>query len=144
MRTNVITLFFAIFISGSCFGQFHFGAGAQFQFEGTIFGLQGKAFYEYDNTWRGSGTFTIHLDEFANFSIDLDAHYKLLDVGENFNLAPLGGLTIANYEIVGTEIGLNLGAFIDLDFSGKHVYIEPKFIFINGGSGLVVSGGIFF
>lgn len=143
MRTKLFTFVVALFLANLCSGQLHFGAGTQLQFDGTVFGVQGKLFYEYDNTWRGAGTFTFHFDNVANYSIDADVHYKLLDVGDGFNLAPIAGLTLINYD-GGSELGLNLGAFIDLDLDGKHVYIEPKIMFVNGGSGLAISAGIFF
>lgn len=144
MNNNLIKVIVLCFFSTAAFSQFHFGAGAQLQFDGSIFGIQGKAFYEYDDAWRGSGTFTFHLDDVANYSIDLDAQYKLLDISDNFNLAPLAGLSILNFDFIGTELGLNLGAFLDFDLDGKHVYAEPKILFVNGGNTLVVSAGLFF
>ena len=144
MTKLLFTLFlFVSFISVSN-GQFNFGAGAQLIFDGGVFGLQGKALYEVDDTWRGAGTFTLHLEKGVNWTIDLDAHYKLLEVSDNFDLAPFAGLGITNFDFIGTEIGINLGAFIDFVPSDSyHIYIEPK-INIGGYESLAISGGILF
>ena len=122
--------------------QFHFGGGGQLIFDSTIFGAQGKLFYEYDETWRGAGSFTLHFNDGINWTIDLDAHYLLLDIGESFNLAPVAGLAITNFDS-GSDIGINLGAFIDLNFESRHIYIEPKIV-LSGVRSVVVSGGVFF
>jgi len=138
-------LFLTIFCTSLAtigYSQFHYGAGAQLIFDNTILGAQGKLFYEHDETYRGVGAFTLHFSEGINWTIDLDAQYLLLDIGENFNLAPLAGLSITSYPS-GSDIGINLGAFIDLNFQGKHVYIEPKFV-LSGVESIAVSGGIFF
>ena len=130
MRKLIFT--FILFASFSTIGisQFSFGAGAQLILDGGVFGLQGKALYDVDETWRGSGTFTIHLKEFYDWTIDLDAQYKLLEVSDNFNLAPIGGLAISRFGTLGfnkTDIGINLGAFIDFVPSDSyHIYVEPR------------------
>lgn len=133
----------------SAFSQFNFGAGAQLIFDGSVIGVQGKALYEWDETWRGAGTFTLHLEDFIDWTIDLDAHYKLLQVSDNFDLAPIGGISITSFSGVltasgGTEIGINLGAFIDFVPSDSyHIYVEPK-INIGGYESIAISGGILF
>jgi len=146
MKNNLFKVLLFCLMSSGAFGQFHFGAGVQL-FDFDALGIQGKAFYEYDDTWRGVGSFTFYLDEFADFAIDLDAQYKLLDVSDNFNIAPLAGLTFFRASAFGvsdTSVGLNLGAFLDFDLDGKHLYGEPKFVILDGNSGLVLSAGIFF
>ena len=135
---------FLICLSGSAvFGQFNYGAGTQLIFDGSAFGVQGKALYEFDETWRGAGTFTLHFDSGLDWTIDLDTQYKLLQLSDNFDIAPIGGLSITSF-VFGTEIGINLGAFIDFVPSDSyHIYIEPK-INIGGVESFVLSGGILF
>lgn len=144
MRNIICTL---VLLASFCtlgMSQFSFGAGAQLIFDGSVFGIQGKALYEIDETWRGAGTFTIHLEDGVDWTIDLDAQYKLLEVSENFDLAPVAGLSITNFEFIGSEIGINLGAFIDFVPSDSfHIYIEPK-INIGGYESFALSGGILF
>ena len=144
MKHTLITLFFLISFITTGISQFNFGAGAQLVFDGGVFGLQGKALYEINDTWRSAGTFTFHLDNFYNWTIDLDAQYKLLEVSDNFDLAPIAGLSIVNADIIDTEIGINLGAFIDFVPSDSyHIYVEPKLV-VGNLSSLVISGGILF
>jgi len=122
--------------------QLYYGAGAQFNLDASALGLQGKLFYEYDETYRGSSTFTLHFDKNLNWTIDLDGHYKLLEISDAFNFAPLAGLAIIDTN-GGTRVGLNLGAFLDFDFDERHVYVEPKLTF-RDGSAFIISGGVFF
>jgi len=142
-RIYLVAIFFWSFISIGT-AQFHIGAGTQFMFEGTVLGLQAKAFYESDETWRGAGTFTIHLDKGVNWSVDLDGHYMLIDIADSYNIAPMAGINLINVgqDASSTDIGLNIGAFVDLNFDGKKVYVEPKYII--GRSTLVISGGLYF
>ena len=152
MRKILFTfLLFVSFITMSN-AQFNFGAGAQLVLEGTGFGLQGKALTEINETWRGAGAFTIYLTDGPNWAIDLDAQYKLLEVSDNFNFAPLAGLsiisspsvTVLNVTAGGTDIGINLGAFFDFVPSDSyHIYVEPKFV-IGAGDFIAISGGILF
>jgi len=141
-----ILLTFAIIVSFTTIGmsQFHFGAGAQLIFDGSVFGVQGKALYEVDESWRGVGTFTLHLEEGVNWTIDLDAQYKLFEISENFNFAPLAGLSITDFDFIGSEIGINLGAFFDFVPSDSYrIYVEPK-LNIAGYESVTLSGGILF
>ena len=148
MKQLLFTLLLVGTFSSISWGQsWNFGAGAQIILDGGVFGVQGKALREIDDTWRAAGGFTIHLEEFFDWTIDLDAQYKLLEVSDNFDLAPFAGLSIAKYGALGvsdTEIGINLGAFIDFVPSDSyHIYVEPKIVVGSYGS-LVISGGILF
>jgi len=125
------------------FSQINFGAGTQIIFDGSAFGAQGKVLYEYDDSWRGAGTFTFHFDNFIDWTIDLDAQYKLIKISDNFDLAPLAGISFSKYS-VGSDVGINLGAFIDFVPSDSyHIYLEPK-INISGYESFALAGGILF
>lgn len=130
--------------------QFSFGAGATLVFDGSYFGVQGKAMYDVNETISAAGTFSYILDDFADYAIDFDAHYKLLNVSEDFSLRPLAGLNIVSYSagivgFSGTEIGINLGAMFSLSLgeAGTNIYVEPKIV-LGGWKSLVISGGILF
>ena len=142
MKTVLLSVFFIFCITGTAHSQLHFGLGPQIILDNTILGAQARVFFEHDNTWRGSGAFTYHLDNVFNWSIDFDAHYKLLDLGDSVNLAPIGGLAIIDGN-GGTKIGVNIGAFLEIDIAERNGYIEPKFIF-RDGTAIAVSTGIFF
>lgn len=147
MRKLILAACFMISFATVGTSQLHFGAGAQLIFDGSVFGVQGKALYDFNETWSGAGTFTFHLEDGIDFTLDFDAMYKLLDVSDNFNLAPVAGLSITKYGAFGfsgTETGLNLGAFITFGAGDSMtVYIEPKFN-IGGYESLSVSGGLLF
>ncbi len=122
---------------------FRFGAGAQLIFDGSVFGVQGKAMKGINEQFNFAGGFTIHLEDGVDWSIDLDAHYLLLEVGNEVGFKPFAGLNILKH-VGDTEIGINLGAFFDVLKSGDYqFYVEPKLV-VGGYDSLVVSGGILF
>ena len=143
---TTLCLFFGLLTTG--FSQFNFGAGAQLIFDGSVFGVQGKAIYDINETWAAAGTFTYHLEDFFDYTIDLDAHYKALEIGDGFDLSPIAGLSISKFEFGGfgtTDTGFNLGAFITFGGGDSlNVYVEPKLRIGDGADGLIVSGGILF
>ena len=137
-------------IAGLCmfstmaFSQFSFGAGAQLIFDGSVFGIQGKGLYDINEEWRAAGTFTFHLEEGVNWSIGGDAQYKLITVGEDINIAPLAGISITDFDFIGTEVGINLGAFLDLPVGESlNLYVEPV-INIGGYESFALSAGVLF
>jgi len=146
-------LFIALLLSSSLAmsaQNLEFGAGVQLVDVFDGFGIQGKALYNYDERIDIAGTFTFYIDDFLDFAVDLDGHYKLLNVSDKFNLYPMAGLNIsrASFDILGvsgsdTDVGLNLGAMFDFDFESYRFYAEPKII-ITTGSPLMISGGVLF
>lgn len=152
MKNFILTTVLTILSTGTMLAQgFNFGAGAQMVFNGSVLGVQGKAIYNVNNSIDAAGTFTLHLEDFIDWTIDLDAHYLLLEIGEEFGFKPFAGLSItrASVSILGfsesdTSVGLNVGAFFDLLKTDKfQFYVEPK-IMIGGFDGFAVSGGILF
>jgi len=149
MKKLFYTVVFSCLMSIGAFAQFSFGSGATLILDGSSFGVQGKAIYNVDETWSGAGTFSyIFESNVTAYSIDLDAHYKLLDVSEDFSLTPIAGLNIARVSVAGfsnTDVGLNLGAMFGLTLgeAGTNIYIEPKIV-IGGWESLVISGGVLF
>lgn len=124
--------------------QVRFGAGAQLMFDGSIFGVQGKALYQVNESIDAAGTFTLHLEDGVNWTIDLEAHYLLLEFANDIGFKPIAGLGITNFDFIGTEIGLNIGAFFDVFRSNNmQFYVEPK-LRIGDYDTFIVSGGILF
>ena len=142
MKKTIILACLFIASTFSLQAQFHYGGGVQYNIDASVLGFQGKLFYEYDEAYRGSGTFTFHLDDVLNWTIDLDGHYKLFQIFENLNFAPLGGLSIINFT-GDTRIGLNIGAFLDKEIKDRYYYLEPKLTF-RDGSAFIISAGTFF
>jgi len=143
MIKNIIIILFFSLTGTSCFSQFNIGAGTQVILDGTVIGFQGKALLDCSDRWRAATTFTYHLKSGINWTIDGDAHYKLLQISDNFDLSPFAGLSVTSFSVE-TEIGINVGAFIDfVPADSYHIYIEPKFN-VGGYKSFVVSGGILF
>lgn len=152
MKNFISSLIITIAVVFSIQAQdFRFGAGGQLIFDGSVFGLQGKALYNVNESIDAAATVTIHLEEFVDWTVDLDAHYLLLELGNEIGFKPFAGLSITrfSFSILGvntadTDIGLNLGAFFDVLKTGDYqIYIEPKLI-IGGAESLAVSAGILF
>ncbi len=142
MKSLYVTILFC-FLSTLGISQINVGAGTQVIFDNTVLGFQGKAMVEWDDTWRAAGTFTFHLKSGIDWTVDLDAHYKLLQISDDFDLSPLAGISITSFTD-DTEIGINLGAFIDfVPVDSYHIYIEPK-INLGGYESVAVSAGILF
>ncbi|MBT8190509.1 MAG: hypothetical protein HKO89_03710 [Saprospiraceae bacterium] len=142
----ITCLLFGVFSAG--ISQLSFAAGSQLILNGSIFGVQGKAIYDINELWAGAGSFTLHLENSIDYTIDLDAHYKAIEIGDGFDLSPVGGLSISSRKVNGdgdSDIGINLGAFISFTASESiNVYIEPKLKIADIAEGLTISGGILF
>lgn len=115
--------------------QFSYGAGVSLIADGyTGFGAQGKVLYQVNDTWTGSGSFTYYFEDFTFFTVDLDAHYKLMTLGENIEFSPFAGLDIARVSIDAgvlgtvsdTDAGINIGASFRLPLNSLMLYLEPK------------------
>ena len=145
MKKQLFFFVMLLFCASMVSGQFRFGGGAQFQFDGSFFGLQGKTVYEINETFDASGAFTFFLDDVASWELDLNAQYKGLDVSESFKLYPMAGLSMFRVSVFGfggTTTSLHIGASLRFPQDKFEIYVEPKFIF--NGSSLAVSGGILF
>lgn len=144
MMKNLFLVLVGLFMFSSVANaQFRYGAGAQLMFDESVFGIQGKAIYSASESIEAAGTFTLHLEDFVDWTIDLDAHYLLLEFANDIGFKPFAGLSILK-SAGNTDTGLNIGAFFDLLRSGDYqFYVEPKFR-LGDYDSLVVSGGILF
>ena len=125
-------------------GGFTFGAGASYitSDNSNYLGVQAKAYYGVNESWDLSPAFTYWIGDGPNWSIDVDAHYKLLTIGDGFDFNPFGGLTFLNGG--STELALNIGGSFKFALdSGSVIYIEPKFIIVDIDSFVVSAGYLF-
>ncbi len=144
-RFLFLLCFCALGLGLSAQKKLNFGAGIQI-LDFDYFGFQGKAMYNYNESLDFGGTFTFYLDDVVDFGIDLDAHYKLLTISDNFNFRPMAGINILRASFMGngdTDLGLNVGAMFDFVIDSYRIYAEPKLI-ITEGTPLVISAGILF
>ncbi len=150
----MFTLCFAFAIASVSFGQLHFGAGVSL-LDFDAFGVQGKVMMDLEEQTGqpldGAATFTYFFQEnVTSWAIDLDAHYRLLTIGEDIDFAPIAGLQIARASVnigtasVGnTDIGINLGGHFNIPISGFNVYAQPK-ITLGGFDAFTLAAGIMF
>lgn len=153
MSRILTSIVFFFLFTGSISAQqiniddFRFGLGAQYIFDGSTFGLQGKALVGFNDQFDLGGTFTLYLEDGTDYGVDLDFYYTLLEPGENFGFKPFAGLNVIRFSfgsVTDTDLHLNLGVLIDLFQEGnRNIYIEPKLI-LGGNSSFVVSAGTFF
>ncbi|MEL6124430.1 MAG: hypothetical protein AAFR14_11995, partial [Bacteroidota bacterium] len=52
-------------------GEFKFGAGAHFFFDGASFGVQGKGNYGINDEWAGQASFSYFFEDFTFWTLDL-------------------------------------------------------------------------
>lgn len=124
--------------------QIDLGLGGSYVGSGDGYvGLQGKGYIGVSEDIMLSPTFTFWLGSGPDWSLDTDVHYKLLTLGERFDLNPFAGL---NFVKAGgeTNVAINAGASFRFHLnSGASIYVEPKYVIIDN-SGFVISAGYLF
>ena len=146
MLRLLAVLCFTLFCTIEGFSQFKVGAGANFIFDESFFGVGGRAMYDIDEDFAVQGQFTLLLDDFADYIIELDVFYQGLDLGdvEGFQLTPFAGLNIFRAGIGGSDTGLTIGIQgLTPITDGLDLYIEPK-LYLGGASSFAIAGGVYF
>ncbi len=130
MKNFILTLFFAGLFIGTSIGQTRFGGGATYLFEGTQFGIQGRA--AIDGLMEKADiipSFTYFLEDGATvMAIDINLAYDLLVIGESIPIYGFGGLDwtrVSIGDVSDSNIGLNLGLGTVV---GERIYIEPRWL----------------
>lgn len=146
-----LALFATLGLSASA--QLQFGAGAATVGNFNTFGVQARAQYDIDATWRGAADFTYLFPEFGNaWELNPNVHYIFKDDGAGQKFYGLAGLGIFHYGIgdlfgidIGrsvTDVGLNVGAGANLPLGNLTGYAEAKFGI--GGSEFGLAVGVLF
>lgn len=121
--------------------QFTAGGGAAYIFPGSGFGFQAKSLIGINENIDLSPSVGIILEDGTPFVLDVDLHYNLLNIGEDFRIMPFAGL---NYvDGAGDNLGINLGFSFRFDVNTNTVYIEPKLTIISYG-GMALAAGMLF
>ena len=150
MKHFLTTLIFIAASTTLSFGQLHFGAGLSFVTLDNL-GVQGKVIVDLegktDQPIEGVGSFTyVFIDDATAWAIDLDAHYRLLTIGDDIELDPIAGFQIARVSAFGfgnSDLGFNLGGHLTIPLSSFTAYVQPKLTF-GGFDGFTLSAGIIF
>lgn len=160
MRLLRYTLFTLLLIGCGTTAKAQFFAGGgldYFTSDGFGLGIQLRAGYQINETWRGQAgyTFITGVEAGSASSFDLNANYIFLDNEENLKVYGLAGLNVTTFSFDGfdagfgistpgfsaSDTGLNLGGGANLGLSDQlMLYGEVKYI-LSDFDGLVLSVG---
>jgi len=139
-----LLLVFTLVLSFSTLGssQFTIGGGASYVFPGSDFGFQTKALLGLSEEIDLSPSVGIFLGEGTPFVVDVDVHYALLEIGDDFRFMPFAGLNYINTS-GNSDLGLNIGGSLRMDINENTLYLEPKLTLLTY-AGMALSAGMFF
>ncbi len=161
---SIFTLLVFFFFSTTTFAQIQLGAGLTFASGDNLseLGLNLRGTYEVNEKFLIAPGVNFFLkdksDRDANisyFSIDLDARYQLISIGDNIVVYPVGGLNIFNVKIdgnpttpvleKGVNVGLNLGlgAQVASQTSDLNYFGEFKFR-VGGEVNSTITAGVLY
>ena len=134
-------IFFCIFLSSATHAQIKFGAGGGLITAESTALLQGRLEIG-PQSFKMVGAFNFILEDGADWAIDIDGHYKVLDISDDVYLDVFPGINLfkANNE---TDIGLNLGGSLRILTNANVIFIEPKYNVATYDS-FVLTGGFIF
>ena len=149
IKTNLlIALFCALGFTSQA--QLSFGGGVTINLDTrTYIGLLGKAQYQITPKIAAAADFTYWLDNFANFSINVNGYYHIITIGDNIDLSPMAGLNFTSFDFGGgfltggNRVAIQIGALFEIPLGGMLLGLEPKII-IDVRSGIVISGFVMF
>lgn len=147
MRKLKFTLFLITVFTISLSAQIKVGAGLSLV-DGNI-GISGKGTVGVNEQFDAGGMISYYFLEgdATALTFDIDAQYKALGEPDGFRLKGIAGLQFARVAVgdfSDTEIGINIGALLEIPVTESlEVYIEPKYV-IEGLEDFVISAGVFF
>lgn len=120
-------------LSVIAYGQerFSFGVGVTSIIDPFELGVQAKGKFNVNEKTGTAATFSFYLDEKINWGVDLDQHYNdFIRIGD-LQVSPFAGVNFLNTD-GDNAWGINLGLFTDFELSsGRALYIEPKYVFLD-------------
>jgi hypothetical protein len=134
---TIVICFMAFFlVSSDATAQFRFGIGGSVTAKPFYIGPQARLAFDVSEQFRLSGAGTYYFGSTSFFAVDVDARFKLVDIG-SLAIEPLAGIHINK------GVALNAGLHFRIERDGGDLYFEPKVI-IDDTTIFVLSGGIFF
>jgi hypothetical protein len=88
-----------------------------------------------------SGAFTYYFKKNNVFGVDLDTHFKIIEISE-VKVSPIAGINIRQTDSK-VNTGLQLGFFIEIPKDEYHLYLEPKAI-LDDNSVISIAAGFYF
>ncbi|NRB63160.1 MAG: outer membrane beta-barrel protein [Saprospiraceae bacterium] len=151
VKTIITTAVFALLCT-TTFAQISISGGLSYGLEIEKLGIFARGSYDITDQLRGNATLNFFLGESAGveglaaiktslWAINLDGHYFLLDQ-DNFSVYALAGLNIAsvrvkfedntgfigNFNSSTTDLGINIGAGIELPLEKVFPFAELKYV----------------
>ncbi len=134
-------IFFLLFaMSGN--SQWIYGGGMRYN-TNTAFkaiALNAKVGKDISEKFDANVDFSYYLSKKATWSIDLDLHYKLINISDKLIINPVAGLNFTKTDVINNSLGL--GASIRVPDEKYTYYFEPKWILDN--SQFVFNVGVLF
>jgi hypothetical protein len=118
------------------------GLGLTLVPESGLWGFQARGAYNATEKLAISAAYNFYVKKGTNFSLDLDAQFKILSI-RNLNISPFAGINIGKRENTSLNTGLELGLFILVPQEGIDFYVEPKAI-LDQETVIALAGGFYF
>lgn len=141
LSQSILVIFFCLMQMHDSNAQINFGVGGGLITKASTALLQGRLEIG-PQSFKMVGAFNFVLEDGADWAIDIDGHYKVLDISDDIYLDVFPGINLfkTNNDI---DIGLNLGGSLRILTNANVIYIEPKYNLATYDS-FVITGGFIF
>ncbi len=144
MKSYLVAFFlvFTLFVSIRGNSQWIYGGGMKYNTNTEIkaIALNAKVGKDISEKFDANVDFAYYLSKKVTWSIDLDIHYKLVNISDKLIVNPVAGLNFTKTEVINNSLGVGLSFRVPDD--RYTYYFEPKWILDN--SQFVFNVGVFF
>ncbi len=159
---SYIILFALTFCSINTYAQIQLGGGLTYATGISKLGFNLKGTYEIDEKFIAAPGVNFFFKDKAlsdvsvsYFSVDLDAQYRLIAIGDDVQIYPVGGLNIFNVNIDGPtsgirirpdglKVGLNLGLGVQIATLSNWSYFGEFKVTIGGIDQSTITAGVLY
>ena len=93
-------------------------------------------------SFKMTGAFNFILEDGSDWAIDIDGHYKILDISDEIYIDAFPGINLLKNNN-DTDIGINLGAALRIQTNANVIFFEPKYT-VGTYDSFAVTGGFIF
>ena len=137
----MVLVVMCFFVVNELKAQVKLGAGGGLIIDGSTAVLQGRLEIG-PQSFKMVGAFNWLLEERADWGIDIDGHYKALDISDDIYLDVFPGINLYKVDNE-TDIRLNLGGSLRILTNTNVIFIESKYVVATYDS-FVITGGFIF
>ena len=133
LKTLIFMVVFLFGFKGITYSQVFFGGGLSFN-SNSVFntvGLTGKVGVWASDKIDLNGNITYYFTNKASFAFDIDAHYKLFNLGDKLYINPFAGINFTRMKDIEpnyTNNSLNLGISFRIPSEQYLYFIAPRWI----------------